>query len=127
LNHSFEILIQVFSSVVIAHIIILFLLLMSWILEKYAGLKLFIIFFKWEKSLRNAKIYLDGHTILYLLILILTFIITDKSNDFKYNLNTISAFILTIIPLLTLFRKLYSKYQGIDETKDDDELPQKMY
>lgn len=106
-----------------AHLIILIIIPLSYIFEKLFGLKLLIAFFRWKKSKRNAEIHLDTHTFFYLLILISTFIFSDKGNKFNYSLNSISVFIILIIPLLLIFRKLYSKYQGIDETKIDDELP----
>jgi len=121
LNHSFEILIQIFSSVVKAHIIIILLLVISWLLERYAGLKLFIYVFRYKNNPSEAKMFLNTHTVYYFIINLLTFVFTDKGKYFVYNFNTLSAYFLLIFPLLLIFRKLHSKYQGIDELKSEDD------
>lgn len=123
MDHGFDILFEIILIIVKAHLIIILILAISYLLEKLIGLKLFITFFRWKKSKRNAEIYLNGHTFLYFVVILLTFVFSDKGIYFEYNINTISAFILMVIPLLMIFRKLHSKYQGIDVTREDDELP----
>jgi hypothetical protein len=121
--NDIEILLEVGYIIIKAHIVLIIIILISYILEKLLGLKLLFSFFKWKKSKKNAEIHLDGHTIFYLLILVLTFVFSEKGKNFKFNMTTISAFILLVIPFLLLFRKLYSKYQGKDFSKSDSDLP----
>ena len=111
--------IDVIYSVLKAHLIILVILILSYIIEQITPLSLFVDQFKWKKSPRNAEIHVSGDSLYYLIIVLIVFIYDIYHDKIELNFISILAWLVIMIPLFWLFRILYRKYQGVDTNKAD--------
>ena len=112
---------SVIYSIAEAHLIVMGILALSYIIEVNTNLRLLIKHFKWRKSIRNAEIALDGHSVFYFVFVMAVFIYDIIEKKVDLNFISIGLWLGIMICLLTLFRKCYKKYQGVDPDKADDD------
>ena len=113
---------NVIYSIVKAHLIICGILIISYIIEINTNFKLFIKHFQWKKSIRNAEIALDGHSVFYFAIVLIFFIYEIIKKKIDLYFFSIVLWLVIMICLLLIFRKYYNKHQGVDPTKADDDF-----
>jgi hypothetical protein len=108
-----------FESLLRSHLILLIILLITFIIELITGKYIFVLWFKYKKDLKSAKLSAERETVLYFIFNLLYAI------HLKYlSKNDISDFSLIfwiiIIFFLSFFFKIaYNKYQGKDPNKAD--------
>ena len=108
-------------SIIKANLIILGILIVTYIIEVNSNFKLFIDHFKWKKSIRNAEIAANGNTIYYLIFCLAVFVYDMIKNNVKFNFINILFWLIIMTMLTFIFHRLYSKYQGVDPNKADDD------
>lgn len=100
-----------------AHLYMIVILLVSYILEKMFKIRLLIDSFRWKKSDYLAGGAADFYSLLYFLFSLL-FLLFDlyvrKTVSENY---TFWKWLIIMIPLTILFRICYFKFQGRDPTK----------
>ncbi len=109
----------VFWLFIKSHFIISIVIIISFLLEKLLGLKLLIWNFKWEKNIKNQIITSQGCTVFYMLINLGFFIYSIIMWHFPFDLNTISIWIIIMFPLVSIFHRMFDKYQGKNSNKGD--------
>ena len=112
---------NVFYSIVKAHIFIIIILFVTFLLEQLLGLRLFIKPFMWKKNARKARIYLDGDTFTYFVFNVGVFIYDIIKGNVSYHFIPIIIWLVIMIILTIIFRDFYNKYQGYDPNKADDD------
>ena len=113
---------KVLYSIVKANIYATLIILIVYVFEVSFNLKIFIKYFTWKKSRRNAEIAADGNTGYYVIFCCGVFIYDILNGFIAFNFANV-VFWLTIMTILALtFHKLYSKYQGVDPNKRDDDF-----
>jgi hypothetical protein len=105
---------KVFFSIVKAHVFIIIILFITFLLEKVFGLSLFIDQFKWKKSTNNARIHLNRDTFTYFVFTMGVFIYDIIKGNVTFHIIPIAIWLVIMIILTIIFRDLYDKYQGYD-------------
>ena len=82
---------------------------------------IFIRYFKWKKSTRNAEIASDGNTVYYVIVCLIVFIYDVYKHHVKFSFLNVIFWLIIMTMLALIFHKLYAKYQGLDPTKADDD------
>jgi hypothetical protein len=114
--------IPVIYSLLKAHIILIGIVAISYIIEKITPLRLLYDHFKWEKSVKNAEAALDLHTFLYILFIMSVLIYDIYIENVKFEVLPIVIWISLMIIFVRFFRKYYNKYQGVDKNKSDNDF-----
>lgn len=105
--------------ILIAQLVVIFILIISYIIESFTGLKLFVWGFKVKKNLKMANGAADLDSIIYFLVCLDTllydrYISGNKVADFSFWIWFFIVLTLTII-----FRKLYFKFTPKDTNRGD--------
>jgi len=100
-----------------AHIYMLVITLISYILERIFKLKLLIHDFKWKKSDSMARGSANILALLYFLISLFVLIYNVYWKKTVSESYTFWKWLIIMIPLTILFRICYYKFQGRDPTK----------
>lgn len=105
-----------------SHLYLVGIIAAIYIIERWKGKFILVRWFRYKKDMKSAIGSADREALLYFLFNLgfaiyktyITHVTPEKFSIFKW--------ILIIVPLSILFRKLYFKYQGIDQTKKDYEF-----
>ena len=105
-----------------AHIVVLFIIIVSYIIESISEFKLLIWGFKHKKNLNLAEGAANVNAILYFIICLLTllydrFYLKNNAVDFSF-----LTWLLIMIPFVVIFRHLYLKFQHIDPERGDHDI-----
>jgi hypothetical protein len=103
-----------------AHLIILFMITTSYLIEKNSNWKLMFDIFKWKKSPEMADGAATFYSALYFIISLAVLIydgyIKDRApSDFMF-----SRWLLVMIVLTIIFRFVYYRYTGKDPNKSGE-------
>jgi len=110
------------SSIIKANFIIVGIVLVVYILEVVANLKIFIRYFTWKKSLNNARIAANGNSGYYFIACLFVYISDIYRGNVNANLISIIVWLVLMIVLTSFFHHYYNKYQGVNPTKADDDF-----
>ena len=109
-------------SILKANLIALMIVSVVYVLEVLFNLKIFIRYFTWRKSIRNAEISANGKTGYYIVFCTLVLIYDLIKGHLTFNDYSISFWLIELVFLAIQFHKFYSKYQGVDPDKKDDDF-----
>ena len=110
-----------FYSIIKAHIIILLIVILSFIIEKLTGLKLLIDHYTWRKSVKNREVLSTGDSGFYIIFNLIVFIYDHYSSEQDIFIPNFFIWLILLSILTYLFYKIHFKYQRIDPTKTDDD------
>ena len=102
-----------------SHFYLLLVILFVFIIEKITGNSILVFWFLYKKDLKTAIGTADREALLYFLynngyVIYKVYIKGNFSGEFNFIIWLIIIIVLTVI-----VRKLYFKYQGIDKDKPD--------
>ncbi len=112
----------VIHTIIHAHVVILIIISVSYILEKLTPWKSIIYIFKRPKNFKKATAAADFHTGLYFIICLLTLLYDFYKkrayipDDYKF-----WKWLVIMIPLVVIFQKLYYKFTAKDPDRADDD------
>jgi hypothetical protein len=109
-------------SILKANLIALMIVSVVYVFEVIFNLKIFIRYFTWRKSIRNAEISEQGKTVYYVVFCILVLIYDLIKGHLTFNDYSISFWLIEMTFLTIQFHKFYSKYQGVDPNKEDTDF-----
>ncbi len=112
---------NILFSILKANIFAAILVILFYLIEIKYNLKIFIKYFTWKKSQKNARIATDGNTGYYAIFCLFIFIYDIVKKNVKFNFISVLLWLIIIIILSSTFHKLYSKYQGVDPNKADND------
>lgn len=104
-----------------SHLYVLYIVIGSFIIEKFTGLKLFIYDYFWVKSPRNAEDGSNRDAGLYLIINCIVFGYNIYHGRIEFNIFNIIIWVIIISILTKIFYKIHRKYQKVDPNKADDD------
>ncbi|MGD9489409.1 MAG: hypothetical protein AB7W47_15435 [Calditrichaceae bacterium] len=108
-------------SIIKANSLFLGIVGITYIIEKFTGLSLFVDQFKWKKSQNNAEALLVRDSVNYFFLLAGVFIFDLYKENIELNPLSIGIWLVIVVILIRLFRKYHSKYQAVDPGKTDDD------
>jgi hypothetical protein len=109
-------------SILKANLIALIIVSVVYVLEVLFNLKIFIRYFTWRKSIRNAEISAHGNTVYYIVFCTLILIYDLIKGHLTFNDYSISFWLIEMVFLTIQFHKFYNKYQGVDPNKEDKDF-----
>ena len=109
-------------SILKTNLIALIIVSVVYVLEVLFNLKIFIRYFTWRKSIRNAEIAAQGETVYYVVFCTLVLIYDLIKGHLTFNDYSISFWLIEMVFLTIQFHKFYSKYQGVDPNKEDKDF-----
>ena len=113
--------INIFITIVKAHLLILFIIIISFLIEKLTGLRLLIDHYTWIKSKNNIEVLSTRDSGNYIIINLLVFIYDIYKNSISFNFINIIIWLVLIIILTKVFYRTHKKYQKFDPNKADDD------
>jgi len=113
--------IKVFIVIGLSQVIVLLIILISYFVEKYTPVNLFIDQFTWKKSPRNARKFAGGNAVYYFIINLLVFIYCIYTQYIPFSKWKLIVWSIIVSLFSLLVRELYYSYQGIDFNKSDDD------
>lgn len=116
-NNFFDIII----SIGYANLIAIGIVLLSYIIEKVTGLKLFIDHYTWVKSENNAETLSIRDTVYYFILNLFVFIYNIYHGKIEFHAVSLVIWLFFTGILTIIFYSLHSKYQKIDPNKSDDD------
>ena len=115
-----------FSSICIsigkANLITIGIVILSYIIEKLTGLKLFIDHYRWIKSENNAETLSIGDTVYYFILNLIVFIYDIYKGEIEFHVISIVTWLLLVGILTQIFYIIHGKYQQIDPNKADNDF-----
>jgi hypothetical protein len=109
-------------SILKTNLIALIIVSVVYVFEVIFNLKIFIRYFTWRKSIRNAEISANGNTVYYVVFCTLILIYDLIKGHLTFNDYSISFWLIEMTFLTIQFHKFYSKYQGVDPNKEDKDF-----
>jgi hypothetical protein len=108
-----------FDLLIKSHFYITIIVLVVYAIERITGKLILYQWFKYKKDIKSAEGSADREALLYFLFnlgfsIYKAYIKKDILEDFS-----LVIWLLIIIPLAIIFRKLYHKYQGVDPSMPD--------
>lgn len=109
-------------SIVKAHLLICAIIIVSFIIERFTPLVLFIKQFKGKKSSNNARAFLESTTYIYILFLLSILVYDIVKGKIQIESTSLIIWALVMFWLVHLFRKFIRKYQKVDPDKSDHDF-----
>jgi Ca2+/Na+ antiporter len=125
LDEIYNILNNNFSSICIsiakANLIAIGIVILSYIIEKLTGLRLFIDHYTWIKSENNAETLSIGDTVYYFILNLIVFIYDIYMGKIEFHVIAIVTWLLFVGILAQIFYLIHGKYQKVDPNKSDND------
>jgi hypothetical protein len=112
---------EVLISIGKAHLIVLTIIFLSYIIESFTALKLFIDNYRWKKSSRNADAISNRDLGIYLIILVIVFIYDIVNDNLEVTFISFVVWLLITSGMVKVFFRIHRKYQAVDPNKSDDD------
>jgi len=97
------------------------IVLLSFIVEKLTGLKLFIDNYTWAKSEYNADNISIRDTVNYFILNLIVFIYDIYNGKIEFHVIAIVTWLFLVSILTQLFYIIHDKYQTVDPNKSDND------
>ena len=118
LNNNF---LDIIISIGYANLIAIGIVLLSYIIEKLTGLKLFIDNYTWVKSENNAENISIRDTVNYFILNLIVFIYNIYNGKIEFHVIALVTWLLFVGILTQVFYIVHIKYQKVDPNKSDDD------
>jgi hypothetical protein len=118
LNNNF---LDIIISIGKSNLIAIGIVLLSFIIEKLTGLKLFIDNYTWVKSKYNAENISIRDTVNYFILNLIVFIYDIYNGKIEFHVIAIVAWLFFVGILAQLFYIIHDKYQKVDPNKSDND------
>lgn len=114
--------VEIFISIGKAHVIVILIIIVFYIIESSTSFKLFLDNYRWKKSIRNAEDSSNRDSGLYLFILVIIFIYDIINDNIDLNFISFIIWVVMIAVLVKMFYRIHKKYQAVDPNKSDDDF-----
>ena len=125
MDEIFNVLCNNFLNIIIsigkANLIVIGIVVLSFIVEKLSGLRLFIDHYTWIKSPYNAKSLSIRDTDYYLIINLAVFVYDIYQGKIEFHALTLATWLFIVGNLAIQFYFIHRKYQKVDPNKADDD------
>ena len=119
LNNNF---LSICISIGKANLIAIGIVILSYIIEKLTGLKMFIDHYRWIKSENNAETLSIGDTVYYFILNLIVFIYDIYKGEIEFHVISIVTWLLLVGILTQIFYIIHGKYQKVDPNKADNDF-----
>ena len=119
LNNNF---LSICISIGKANLIAIGIVILSYIIEKLTGLKMFIDHYRWIKSENNAETLSIRDTVYYFILNLIVFIYDIYKGEIEFHVISIVTWLLLVGILTQIFYIIHGKYQQIDPNKADNDF-----
>ena len=113
---------SVIHSIIKSNIIIAIIVFISYLIEINSNWVLLVKRFKMKKNKKQTQIASKAHAGFYSEFILMVFIYDLYKGNFEFTFLTVFVWLIIVIFLTILLYKLYSKYQGFDPDKKDDDF-----
>ena len=104
-----------------ANLIAIGIVLLSYIIEKLTGLRLFIDHYTWVKSEYNAETLSIRDTVNYLILNLIVFVYYIYLGKIELHVIALVTWLFFIGLLTQIFYSIHRKYQKVDPNKSDND------
>ena len=115
-------LLEMIELIIKTDLLVIAIIILSYVVEKYTRLRLLVAHFKWEKSPHNARIAADGHAVYFFFFALVIFIYAMVKGFYRFTALGTIVWLIAMISTAVWIRKIYFKHQGVDKSKADDEF-----